>query len=169
MRGADFAHRIAFPYGIRWAPYWMGRIFWRRDPIGRIDLPDSQRLQMMLQQGSSMQRASQKHDFDIITDKDILRMALRSTSMAFANGYDAVWDDAKLMCRDFGFGLKDIREDLPVKLWYGKYDRFVPIHHGLGIAAQLGERVEMRVEDEAHSGIYFHWRREILESMLKHM
>lgn len=169
MKGAQFLHRLGFPYGYRYGAYWMGRLFWRTQPIGRVDLNDEERLAMYLKPGNPMEKASRPQDLDIIKDKDILRMSLRSTREAFVNGYDTVWDDARLMCVPFGFKVEDIRKDLPVKLWYGKADVFVPPVQGYTIAARIGPSAELRMEDEAHSGICFHWRREILEGMLKHM
>lgn len=169
MRGADLVHRLGFPYGLRYGAYWMGRLFWRLDATGRVELSDEQRLEMYLKPGSSMEKASQEHDLDIIKDKDILRCSLRSTRASFSNGYDCVWDDGKIMCTNFGFKLEDVRKDLPMTLWYGKHDKFVPPIHGYTIAARLGEHAELRMEEEAHSGIFFHWRREILEGMLKYM
>lgn len=55
-----------------------------------------------------------------------------------------------------------------MRLWYGRLDRFVPLNHGVQIAARLGggENVQLRVEDESHSGIFFNWRKEILRGLI---
>jgi hypothetical protein len=41
----------------------------------------------------------------------------------------------------------------------------VPLIHGLKIAARLGLRVPLRVEDESHSGPLVHHKREIREAL----
>lgn len=106
-------------------------------------------------------------DHDILTDADFLRLVVRSGREAFARGLDAVWEDGRVICSDFGFRVEDIRGDLEVQLWYGRYDSFVPLVHGEQIAARLGGRAQLRVEDEAHAGISIHWKREILESLIR--
>jgi hypothetical protein len=161
MTGADLAHRLSWPYGIRYAPYWMGRMFWRSMAIGRLDLTENQRLEMLLKETA---KAPEK-DRDIFEDVDLMRLSIRSNQEAFSQGYDGVWDDGKKSCTEFGFRLQDIREDLKVQLWYGKDDCFVPLIQGLQIAARLDGRAQFRVEEESHAGIAVHYRREILEAI----
>ncbi len=68
---------------------------------------------------------------------------------------------------DFGFRIEDIRPDLPVQLWYGKHDVFVPLYHGETIANRLGDRANLRVEDETHASIFYNWREQFLEDLVK--
>ncbi len=74
-----------------------------------------------------------------------------------------------MICTDFGFRIEDIRHDLPVQLWYGKYDTHVPLNHGKQIAARLGGRASLRVEDETHASISQKWKKEELEDLIKSM
>jgi hypothetical protein len=161
MRGADIQHFIGWPYGLRIAPYWMGRWFWRTQAIGRLDLSEDQRVAMMLKEGEK----AVESDRDVLTDVDTLRLSVRAVAEAFAQGYDHVWDDGRMSCTDFGFRVQDIGKDLKMQLWYGKYDYFVPLNHGLQIAARFGGRADLQVKDEAHAGILMHWRKEILEGL----
>ncbi|KAH4350892.1 hypothetical protein HBH98_038800 [Parastagonospora nodorum] len=161
MQGADIAHRLGWPYGIRFAPYWAGRMFWRTMAIGRLDLSEEERLEMLLKES----RTAPEKDRDIFGDVDLMRLVVRSNSQAFAQGYEGVWDDGKKSSKPFGFEVKDLRDDLEVQLWYGKKDVFVPPVHGVQIAARLGGRARLRMEDESHAGIQIHWRKEILEAL----
>ncbi|EEQ85429.2 alpha/beta hydrolase fold protein [Blastomyces dermatitidis ER-3] len=52
------------------------------------------------------------------------------TQEDYAQGFDGVTQDDRLVASDFGFRIEDICLDLPVQLWHGKYDRFVPLNHG---------------------------------------
>jgi pimeloyl-ACP methyl ester carboxylesterase len=160
-RGADIPHQIGWPYGIRYAPYWMGRMFWRCQAIGRLDLSEEQRLKMLLKETA---KAPQK-DRDIFDDVDLMRLTIRANEQSFAQGYDGVWDDGKKSCTKFGFRVQDIREDLKVHLWYGKEDCYVPPVHGIQIAARLNGRAQVRMENESHAGILMHWKKEILEAL----
>jgi hypothetical protein len=94
----------------------MGRMFWRCQAIGRLDLSEEQRLKMLLKETA---KAPQK-DRDIFDDVDLMRLTIRANEQSFAQGYDGVWDDGKKSCTKFGFRVQDIREDLKVHLWYGK-------------------------------------------------
>jgi pimeloyl-ACP methyl ester carboxylesterase len=161
MRGADINHRIGWPYGIRFAPYWMGRWYWRFIGLGRIDLSEADRIEILAKQLCSVPESER----DIYDDPDFLRLLVRATGEAFVQGYDGVWDDGKISCRDWGFKVQDIRKDLTVHLWYGRKDVFVPLNHGVTIKERLGERARLRVEDEAHGGILMHWKREIFAGL----
>lgn len=165
MRGADVPHRIGWPYGIPRAPYWLGRWFWRTQSIGRLDLPEEQRVELLIKEGKN----APESDRDIYDDVDFLRLVIRSCGQAFAQGYDYIWDDGVVSCSDFGFKVEDIRKDLTVQLWYGKKDYFVPMNHGVQIAARLGDEARLHLKDEAHAGILMHWKREIFEAIAKSM
>lgn len=161
MQGADLAHKVGWLYGIRYAPYWTGRMFWRSMAIGRLDLTADQRLKMLLKETEK----TPEKDRDIFDDVDLMRLTIRASQEAFSQGYDGVWDDGKKSCTDFEFKVQDIRRDLKVHLWYGKDDCFVPLVHGIQIAARLDGRAQFRIEDESHAGIGVHYRREILEAL----
>ncbi|EGE84909.2 alpha/beta hydrolase fold containing protein [Blastomyces dermatitidis ATCC 18188] len=45
------------------------------------------------------------------------------TQEDYAQGFDGVTQDDRLVASDFGFRIEDICLDLPVQLWHGKYDR----------------------------------------------
>jgi hypothetical protein len=165
MRGADLSHFVGWPYGIRNSPYWLSRWFWHTTAIGRLDLTEEQRLELLFQEG----KRAPGSDRDIYDDVDFLQLVIRSCSEAFAQGYNYVWDDGAISCSDFGFKVQDIRKDLTVQLWYGKRDSSVPVNHGVQIAARLGGRAQLRVEDETHAGILMHWKKDIFEAIAKSM
>jgi hypothetical protein len=166
MHGSDLSHRIGWPYGIRFAPYWLGRWYWRYIGLGRTDLSESTRIEIV----SAQLASAPERERDIYAnDPDLVRLIVRATGEAFAQGYDGVWDDGKISCRDWGFGVEDIRKDLSAFLWYGRNDVYVPLNHGVRIKQRLGERARLRVGDEAHGGILMHWRREIFEGLRDEM
>ncbi|KAF2464645.1 alpha/beta-hydrolase [Lindgomyces ingoldianus] len=166
MSGARWLNWLGFTLGYRYAPSWANRWFWQRQPIGRLDLTDEKRLELLLQSASGSIGAHEK-DLEVMKDEDFLRLILRSTRESFAQGYDGIGQDGKVMCMDYGFRIEDIRADLPVQLWYAKHDVFVPLNHGKQIAARLGGRGHLRVEDETHSSIVVNWRKEILEDLVR--
>ena len=125
---------------------------------------------MLIQYSNPSKNPSeQDRDHDIMTNPHFLRLMLRSARESFAQGYDHVWEDGRLICKDFGFRVDDIRKDLPVQLRYGKFDTFVPIGHGEAIKARMGGNAELIVKEEGHAGIGVRYRREIVEGLLKRM
>ena len=134
-----------------------------------MDLTDEKRLELLQQCVSKSEATAHEKDLDVMKDEDILRLLLRSTRESFAQGFDGVRQDGKLMSLDHGFRIEDIRHDLPVRLWYGKLDVYVPLRHGEQIAARLGGRAHLRVEDETHASISAKRKKEILEDLLGSM
>jgi pimeloyl-ACP methyl ester carboxylesterase len=167
MRGADGLHWFAFTLGWRYSIPIFVRWFWQRGPEGRLDLTDEKRLEILQQRASKSERTANKKDLEVMKDEDILRLYLRSTRESFAQGFDGITQDGKLMCMDYGFQIEDIRPDLPVHLWYGKHDTCVPLNHGEQIAARLGGRAHLRVEDETHSSISQNLKEEILKDLVR--
>jgi pimeloyl-ACP methyl ester carboxylesterase len=166
MSGARLVNRIGFPYGFRYCPSFLNRWFWQRDPIGRVDLSDEERLEMLLQQVEKSKSKMPEKDLALMNDLEFHRLGLRSTREGFAQGYDGVLQDAKLCCLDFGFKVEDIRPDLPVYLWYGKQDVLVPPNHGVQLAKRLGNRAHLKLEDETHASLLVNKKKEIFESLI---
>jgi len=167
MRGADILHQLGIPYGWRYAPVFLLRWFLSRDAFGRMDLSDEERFQRVLDP-SNLASIKDPRDRELIADEDLVRLMLRSTREARAQGFDSIAVDGKVICSDWGFRVEDIRKDLPVQLWYGKDDCFVPANHGVQIAARLGgnnKNVVLRVEDDTHSTISQRWKRAQLEAI----
>ncbi|KAF2272864.1 alpha/beta-hydrolase [Westerdykella ornata] len=163
FRGAILPLYLGFTFVY---PYFPGLVkwYWRRwEPVGRLDLTDEQRLQLILERLGK----SKLHPRDRETlDEGVLRMHVRSTRECFSQGFDAVAQDARLMTSKWGFRVEDIREDLEVQLWYGTQDTNIPLRHGEGIAAKLGGRAKLRVEDETHGSMQIRYLEEIVESLV---
>lgn len=161
MSGADLLHKLGFPYGFRYAPLAVTRWFWQNDILGRLNLTDEQRLKIMLRQPAG-------HEKDIAFMKSAWPpLSLRSSRESFSQGFEGIWQDGKLMCMEFGFRIEEIRHDLPVDLWYGKLDTFVPPNHGVQIAARLGENAHLRLVDETHASIVINQIKDIFEDLTR--
>jgi pimeloyl-ACP methyl ester carboxylesterase len=169
MRGANFINWVGFTFGWRYSPAIFLRWFFQREPAGRLEWSDEKRLELLQQQVSRSSATAHKKDLEVMMDEDILRLYLRSTRESFAQGFDGMVQDGRVICMDWGFRIEDIRPDLPVQLWYGKHDTHVPLNHGIQIAARLGGRASLRVEDETHASISQNWKEEVLEDLIKSM
>jgi len=107
-----------------------------------------------------------------LKDDDFLRLMLRAARQSNAQGQHASVEDGRLMTSDFGFRVEDIRKDLPVRLWYGKFDHDVPANHGVQIAKRMqgaGCNVLLRVEEETHAGLFLNCRERMLEDLVASM
>jgi pimeloyl-ACP methyl ester carboxylesterase len=153
MRGADWLHWCAFPIGWRYTPAFLIRWFWQLGPEGRLDWSDEKRLEVLKQRVAKSANTVHKKELELMQDVDILQLFLRSARESFAQGFDGVDQDGRVVCADFGFRLEEIRPDLPVQLWYGTHDTFIPLNVGLQIAARLGGRAHLTAEDETHGSI----------------
>jgi hypothetical protein len=161
MRGAGWLHQVGFTIGWPYAPMFLIRWFLCGEVSGRVDLTDVQRLQPMLSP-EKLALVTNEKDLTIFQNEDELRTMLRFTRTAYAQGFEWVRQDGSAMSLPWGFPIEDIRPDLPVQLWYGKNDTFVPLNHGQQIAKRLGERAQLRIEDDSYASISANWAREQL-------
>jgi hypothetical protein len=106
-------------------------------------------------------------DREILGDEDICRMMLRSGRETYKQGFEGAQIDGRAMCGDWGFRVEEVRKDLPIRLWYGKVDKNVPVQHGVEIERRLGGMAKLRIEkDDTHASIFFNWREEFLREIV---
>jgi pimeloyl-ACP methyl ester carboxylesterase len=158
MKGARWLNWIGFTFGYHYTPRIFNRWFWQSQICGRLDWSDEKRLERHMKEFLDSKPTAHEKDFEVMTDEDNARRFLLSSRESFSQGFDAALQDGRLLSEDFGFRIQDIRPDLPMQLWYGKHDVFVPLNHGETIAKRLGDRATLRVEDETHASIFFKWR-----------
>ncbi|KAF2123002.1 Alpha/Beta hydrolase protein [Lophiotrema nucula] len=168
MKGAQALHWVGFTFGWRIAPAWAVKYFWRTMPMGKLELSDEKRLEMLLKEVAN---APNKKDREGLKDVDIFRLTLRGARESFRQGYEASGQDGYVCSTPFGFRVEDIRKDLPVQLWYGKHDIFVPANHGVQIATRIGSSAVLRIADETHGSICLDQtsRRQWFEEFVKSM
>jgi pimeloyl-ACP methyl ester carboxylesterase len=66
---------------------------------------------------------------------DLARWLAETQQVALAPGDQGWWDDGAASLASWGFDLGDIR--VPVKIWHGHQDWFVPVQHGQWLAASV--------------------------------
>jgi pimeloyl-ACP methyl ester carboxylesterase len=66
--------------------------------------------------------------------------------------------------RSWGFGLDEIR--VPVSIWQGREDRFVPLSHGEWLAANVPGAGSNLVEGEGHISLSRERYGDILDELL---
>jgi hypothetical protein len=146
------------------------RLIFQNDPIGRIDLTDEVRLDMLRKQiaAAPPKNAAEKVERESVKeDPNSPLRALRSCREAFSQGFYHTGFDGRLMAGRYGFRIEDIRKDLPIQLWYGTLDGVVPINHGRQIAARLGHRVRYRESEDTHGSLQVRYQREAWQELLK--
>ena len=75
-------------------------------------------------------KVKSEKDRRLMQDVDLLRVGLQSTRQAYRQGFGGIALDGRVACSDWRFEIEDIRKDLPMLLWYGGKDTFVPPNHG---------------------------------------
>jgi pimeloyl-ACP methyl ester carboxylesterase len=73
-------------------------------------------------------------DAEVLTG-DLALWLTETHQLALAPGDQGWWDDGAAHLSHWGFDLRDIR--VPVKVWHGRQDRFVPVQHGQWLAASI--------------------------------
>ena len=66
---------------------------------------------------------------------DLARWLSENQKDGLSVGDQGWWDDGVSHLTNWGFDLRDIR--VPVKVWHGRQDRFVPVQHGQWLAANV--------------------------------
>jgi pimeloyl-ACP methyl ester carboxylesterase len=68
--------------------------------------------------------------------------------LALESSGDGWWDDGIAHLRPWGFDLHSIR--VPVQLWHGRHDRFVPFQHGQWLASRIPSVDAHLTEEDGH-------------------
>jgi len=76
---------------------------------------------------------------------DYAEFMARRIHDGLAPGAEGVWDDSWAMLQPWGFELDAIR--VPLQLWHGRHDRFVPFSHGEWLAKAI-PGVETHLSDD---------------------
>ena len=63
-------------------------------------------------------------------------------------GDEGWWDDALAAMRPWGFELEEI--NVPVQLWHGRHDKFVPFQHGEWLASRIPGVEAHLTEEDGH-------------------
>ena len=166
MSGAGWFHKLGFTVGWPYIPRVSAWYLRRRE---HLELSDDRLLERTLREAEKNKAEIAERELGIWTDPGIVGRMIRATREAHRQGSGAVGHDGYLISTRLGFRVEDIRPDLPVRLWYGKDDTFVPMNHGVQIAKRLGDSARLRIEDDTHASIFFRWKKEFLADMVANM
>ncbi|KAF4554794.1 Hypothetical protein D9617_3g018620 [Elsinoe fawcettii] len=148
--------------GMAW-PNWLGWMYgWRFIPRvsaayvareGFLGYPEDQRLEMAKKQFENAKDPRDREAF--VGDGNIVPGFLRSIRQSFRQGLQGPAHDGWVLCQPATFRVQDIREDLPMQLWYGKDDKNVGLP-GQIIYERLGKRanVDFHLTDDTHASIF---------------
>jgi pimeloyl-ACP methyl ester carboxylesterase len=104
-------------------------------------------------------------DQRIFADPAMRHMFKEDLLLGSREQMQAIFHDAHLFGRDWGFLLKDLR--VPVYMWYGDADNIVPIEHGEHMAERIPNAVFRTRPDEGHLG-GLGASQEIIDAILSH-
>jgi pimeloyl-ACP methyl ester carboxylesterase len=104
-------------------------------------------------------------DQRIFEDQAMRRMFQEDLILGSRRNMQAIFLDAMLFARDWGFSLADIR--VPIHLWYGDSDTIVPAHHGEHLAQRIPDaRLRVRSQEGHLGGLGASL--EIFDALLEH-
>jgi pimeloyl-ACP methyl ester carboxylesterase len=81
---------------------------------------------------------------------------LRSMQLGLERGDEGWWDDGVAHLGDWNFDLGAI--DVPVQLWHGRHDKFVPFQHGEWLADHIPGVDAQLTNDDGHMTLFFKLR-----------
>jgi pimeloyl-ACP methyl ester carboxylesterase len=111
-----------------------------------------------------MKQALPKPDVELIGRRpEIIKIFAEATKEAHRNGIDGDALEWKLYVNDWAFQLWEIQKE--VRLWYGKYDRQVPMEMGRYLSKELPNSQLIEVEDGGHFSTINNHIEEILENL----
>jgi hypothetical protein len=148
-------------------PYFPGLTAWwfKQQPTGRLDLNDEDRLALLIRE--TKKGTSHPKDLPIFRDEAFLKLQTVGAKAAYSQGFHHGVYDGTISCTNWGFKVEDIRQDLPVHLWYGTDDASVPFNHGVQLRKRLGERATLTVgKGETHASMEFNFMREYLQMIV---
>jgi len=145
------------PYGIEGFDYFAGmgesnvegfKLFFSDPEASRRDLREGRE---EILAGTPEQLAEQlasllsPADAEVLTG-DLAQWLTETNKVAVSAGDQGWWDDGVAHLTSWGFDLRDIQ--VPVKIWHGRQDRFVPVQHGEWLAASIpGAEAEISDRD----------------------
>ncbi|KAI0817444.1 alpha/beta hydrolase fold protein [Xylaria sp. FL0064] len=167
-KGMDWWHWTGFTIGFHYFQ-WACRWWFSRETFGRLDLTDEERFARFQREWSKAKRTAHPKDVAALEDPDLIRWLVRNQREGYRQGFHGFLLDGKLVSSNFGFRIQDIRQDLPIHLWNGKYDTHAPQSHSEGIAARLGPNARLEILDETHGSLSWNCRVRALEELIKAM
>lgn len=111
-------------------------------------------------------------DVALFADDEVFRYSFELVQENIKRGGDVdgmVEDWRIITTNDPGFRVEDIREDLPIQLWYGRLDFSVSWRVGEDLKRMLGEKATLHVLDETHLTMLLSCRKAVLEQALADM
>lgn len=164
--GMNWGHWAGWTFAGRWFPGLL-RWWFSRQTEARLDLGENERFRRFATAFDKQKATMNPKDWVLFGDKDWRWMRLRVAAETYRQGMAGFSQDFKLLNSDFGFKIEDIRKDLPVQVWHGKLDNFVPPHHGENVAARIGENAILRISDDTHASISTTHKEEYLTELVK--
>lgn len=136
----------AFPFLLRWM---------RAAEIERLKSRTTEKFvaETKAQPDGWLYRFLGPHDKDgaLLEDEAFLTLCVEAMREHYRQGIDGHMEEWRVMtARDIGFDLGEIRRDLPLHLWYGRYDGSVSWRVGEAIAEAIGGNARLYIRDEAH-------------------
>jgi pimeloyl-ACP methyl ester carboxylesterase len=97
---------------------------------------------------------------------DFAEWLVRGLRDGLAPGGQGWWDDGVAHLSPWGFDLGSIR--VPVKIWHGRHDRFVPFQHGEWLARHVGGAEAELTETDGHLTLLIDKVPDVQEWLLAH-
>ena len=83
-----------------------------------------------------------------------------------AQSADGWWDDGMASLKPWGFAVQSIR--VPLQVWHGRLDRFVPFGHGEWLAANIPTAEAHLTDEDGHGSVVQRYVPQLHAWLLEH-
>lgn len=90
-------------------------------------------------------------DRSVLSD-ELVGYLQKQSQEAFKTGIRGACDDSLATSRPWGFDLASIQ--VPVQIWHGRHDKFVPFSHGEWLASRVPHAEAHLEKDEGHLSLF---------------
>lgn len=166
-KGMNWGNWLTF-MGLLYFP-WIIRLLQRRVVAVLNKMPNEKIVDLVSSRLSSKSSRWLTPDLETLNDPALLNAMLDAYREHYKQGVDGHMEEGRVLTSDWGFRLENIRDDIPIQLWYGKNDSNVPLRMGEAIAARLNGRPDFFVEEETHLNLVLKYSAQALERLLENM
>jgi pimeloyl-ACP methyl ester carboxylesterase len=165
------------PYGAEGLDYFAGmgqdnvddiRLTLEDEPAARAKLVDdrARMLELKPEQLVAAPSSQMSEPEAAAPTSELAEYLVRGFHIGLAPGGDGWWDDGMAQLRPWGFGVESI--SVPVQLWHGQLDVFVPFQHGQWLAKRIPGVDAHLTPDDGHGSLLDRHIPEVHRWLLEH-
>jgi len=104
-------------------------------------------------------------EMKVLIYEKVMRTFWRSSREFSRQGFQVYCDEGRILTSNQGFKSGGLRDEIPLRLWYGTEDANLGAQMGPRIASGLGRHATLRMEDEGHASLVVNRAEDVLRDL----